>query len=548
MNINFVKLITKYSKFDISNIKLASKKYSYINPYEAWLKDLGIENKKNIFWNLSSTELVDHAIKYENTQFSITGALICDTGKFKGRSPKDRYIVKESETSHNIWWGDYNQSITEEVFDSLYQRMIAKANIQDRVYIRDNFVCTYPKYQYNVRILNTYAWHNLFCHHLFIRPTKEQLKCFSPQITVLHLPNFEAKPSQDQIRRRNFTIINIAKKTILIGGTAYAGEIKKSIFTLLNYILPIQHNVLPMHCAANIDKRDPDSVALFFGLSGTGKTTLSASDKRNLIGDDEHGWSDENIFNFEGGCYAKVYGLTKLDEPEIYEAIHFGTILENTTLDQDTKKVKYDDPNNTENTRAAYPLHYLKNVHELDMGGMPKNIFFLTCDAHGLLPAISLLQKEQILFYFLLGYTAKVGGTEEGIIVPKTTFSPCFGAPFFPLHPIYYARMLQEKIEQHQVHVWMVNTGWVGGPVKEGFRIPLKYTRRMIKTALHDGFQDITFIKTDIFNLYIPVTSPGVPQNLLHPKDSWQDPEKYMIKAHGLYKAMEKEYSQYIES
>ncbi len=512
-----------------------------------WLQTIGIQ-KKNIYWQSSPATLVNHAIKNKEGVLADNGALVCNTGKFKGRSPKDRYFVKDTITENTIAWKNGNHAVTPHVFDSLYQRMIQWINthVENSLYIRDALVCTHPRYQMSLRVVNAHAWHHLFCHHLFIRPSAAQLFSFLPEITLIHLPDFVADPSKDGLHNANFTIINITKKIILIAGTAYAGEMKKSVFTLLNYLLPKNHAVLPMHCAANVSQKDEKNTALFFGLSGTGKTTLSTAQDRQLIGDDEHGWAEDGIFNFEGGCYAKVFGLTPEREPEIDRAIRFGTVLENTTFFPETQKVHYADADNTENTRAAYPLAHLSNVYSKEKACMPRNIFFLTCDAHGLLPPISLLKKEQILFYFILGYTSKVAGTEEGIITPKITFSACFGAPFLPLPPLQYAEMFVKKVEKYQSKVWMINTGWTRGAYgQRGYRVPLAYSRDMISAVLNDQLRFDQFKNSSVFDLLIPSVCPGVPTELLCPV--WSDVQQYHMAATGLFQKMQAKYEAMIQ-
>jgi phosphoenolpyruvate carboxykinase (ATP) len=495
------------------------------------LQQHGINNVKSVSWNLSPAELVEEALKHNEGTLSDTGALMCDTGKFTGRSPKDRYWVRDSETESSIWWGDINLPIQSDAFDKIYNKLIAHLEGK-RLYVRDAHAGADEKYRLNLRIINTMAWHNLFCYNMFLRPDKEELLHFSPNFTIISAPEFEASPKEDGTRQKNFVLINLTKKIILIGGTAYAGEIKKGIFSVLNYLLPEKHNVLPMHCSANIGKNE--DTAIFFGLSGTGKTTLSADPYRKLIGDDEHGWTSNSVFNFEGGCYAKVVDLTRENEQEIYDAIKFGAILENTRYFKDTRKVDFTNTEITENTRTAYPIHFIQNAVVPSVGNTPTNIFFLTCDAYGVLPPISKLNPAQAMYHFISGYTAKVAGTETGITEPQSVFSACFGAPFLPLHPTRYATMLGIKMKEKKVNIWLVNTGWSGGPYGEGSRIKLKYTRAMISAALTGELDKRSFTIHPVFGTSIPASCPGIPSEMLDPIKTWKDKDKYEHKANFL--------------
>ena len=477
----------------------------------------------NIQFQLSPDELRMHIIQNGEGVVTDTGALMCDTGRFTGRSPKDKFIVKDRSTQNLVAWGAINQPFDSQQFDQLHQKMLAF--IADRpLYVRYAKACASESHGLNIIVVNTMAWHNLFCNHLFIRPEASEIDTFRPDWTILNVPEFEADPATDGTRQGNFTIIDFMSKTILIGGTAYAGEMKKGIFSVLNYTLP-QTDVLSMHCSAN--KGEAGDTALFFGLSGTGKTTLSADPNRALIGDDEHGWDDTGVFNFEGGCYAKVIDLSAEKEPEIFAAIRHNSILENTRFVPATQTVDYANTSVTENTRTAYPIDYIANALKPSVGSIPTNIFFLTCDAYGVLPPISKLNIDQAMDYFLMGYTAKVAGTEMGITEPQVTFSACFGAAFLPLAPSYYAKLLAKKIKQNDVTVWLINTGWTGGQFGTGSRIKLKYTRAMIAAALGGQLNDVPFVAHPIFNLAMPSQCPGVEADLLDPRATWQNVDDY---------------------
>lgn len=494
-------------------------------------KQMGLGSASEIQYQLDSDHLIQEAVNNKEGVISDTGALMVDTGKFTGRSPKDRFVVKDGITENSVWWGNVNIPISEEHFDGLYKKMLAF--IEDKkLYVRDAYVGADHNYSLRLRVVNTLAWHNLFCHNLFLRPGEEELKSFDPTFTILCLPDFKADPAVDGTRQDNFAIINFTKKMILIGGTAYSGEMKKGMFSVMNFILPHDRNVLSMHCSANIGE-DKDT-AVFFGLSGTGKTTLSADPNRGLIGDDEHGWTENTVFNFEGGCYAKVIDLTREKEPEIWDAIKKGTIVENTRFTPGTTNIDYTNSSVTENTRAAYPIYHIENAVEPSIGGVPNNIFFLTCDAFGVLPPISKLQKGQAMYHFISGYTAKVAGTEAGITDPETTFSACFGSPFLPLHPTKYAEMLGKKMEENEVNVWLVNTGWTGGPFGVGSRMKLPYTRAMITAALEGKLNDVEYEKHPIFGLDIPKSCPEVPSEILDPRNTWTDKDEYDKNANNL--------------
>ncbi len=495
------------------------------------LDALGITNASNVYWNLTPSELTEEAVKRGEGSLTDTGALMCDTGKFTGRSPKDRFIVKDEKTSDTVWWGDINIPFSPENFDKLHGKMLKYLEGKD-LFVRDAYAGADKTYRLKLRVVNTMAWQNMFCYNMFLRPERYKLENFDPNFTIICAPGFKADPEVDGTRQANFAIVNFTKRMILIGGTAYAGEMKKGIFSVLNYLLPQDHGVLSMHCSANIGKKH--DTAIFFGLSGTGKTTLSADPNRGLIGDDEHGWTDKNVFNFEGGCYAKVIDLTREKEPEIYDAIKFGSIVENTRYFDDTRTVDYANVSVTENTRTSYPINYISNAVSPSIGGIPRNIFFLTCDAYGVLPPISRLSKGLAMYHFISGYTAKVAGTEAGVTEPQTAFSACFGAPFLPLHPTKYAEMLGKKMEDYNVNIWLVNTGWSGGPYGVGSRMKLSYTRAMITAALEGTLDNVGYRTHSIFGCNIPLTCPGVPSTVLSPRETWKNDIGYYKMANRL--------------
>lgn len=494
------------------------------------LEKLGL-NVSQVLWNLSPAALVEEALKNGEGSLTNTGALMCDTGKFTGRSPKDKFIVKDKETADSVWWGDVNIPFNPDKFDALLAKMIKHLEGK-KIYVRDAYAGAKSEYRLDLRVINTQAWHNLFCYNMFLRPTAEEIRQFEPNFTIINAPEFLADPATDGTREGNFAIVNFTKKMILIGGTGYAGEMKKGIFSVLNFTLPHYEKVLSMHCSANIGEKG--DTAIFFGLSGTGKTTLSANPDRGLIGDDEHGWDKEGVFNFEGGCYAKVVDLTFEKEPQIYDAIRFGTIVENTRFIEGTHDVDYKNITVTQNTRTAYPIHYIGNAVEPSVGGIPENIFFLTCDAYGVLPPISRLSKGQAMYHFISGYTAKVAGTEAGVTEPQKVFSACFGAPFLPLHPTQYAEMLGKKMEEHKVKVWMVNTGWSGGPYGIGSRMKLPFTRAMITAAINGDLDNVSYESHPIFGMDMPTACPNVPSKILNPINTWEDKDFYNKKANDL--------------
>ncbi|MFY0605275.1 MAG: phosphoenolpyruvate carboxykinase (ATP) [Cyclobacteriaceae bacterium] len=491
-----------------------------------------IKKVKEAHWNLNPAELIEEALKNREGHLTDTGALMCDTGEFTGRSPKDRFIVEDEKTKDHVWWGDINQPISTEHFDKIHDKMIGYME-DKKLYVRDAYAGADKTHRLKLRVVNTLAWHNLFCYNMFITPPDYKLEDFEPNFTILCCPEFEADPETDGVRQKNFAIVNMTKRMILIGGTSYSGEMKKGIFSVLNFLLPTEENVLPMHCSANMGMEQHDT-AIYFGLSGTGKTTLSADPQRLLIGDDEHGWGDSNVFNFEGGCYAKVINLSEENEPDIFNAISYGAILENTRFIPNTRSVDFTNTSVTENTRVSYPIDKIKNITKPSIGGLPKNIFFLTCDAFGVIPPIQKLTKGQAMYHFISGYTSKVAGTEAGITEPVPVFSACFGAPFMPLHPTKYAEMLGKKMEENEVKVWLINTGWTGGPYGVGTRIKLKYTRAMISAALSGVLENVGYRTHSIFGVKIPLTCPNVPNDILSPRETWKNDEAFYKKANEL--------------
>lgn len=511
----------------------------------ASISELGLGNVAAAYWNLTPSQLIEDTINRDQGVLSDTGALAIDTGEFTGRSPKDRFIVEDSITKDAVWWGDINIKFDAQKFDNLYNRVVSYLSGKE-VYVRDAYACSSEKYQLNLRLVSEFAYSNLFAHNMFLRPSNEQLENFEAEWNIICAPGFKADPKVDGTRQHNFAIMNFEKKILLIGGTGYTGEIKKGIFSALNFILPYQKNVLSMHCSANVGE-DGDT-AVFFGLSGTGKTTLSSDENRRLIGDDEHGWDDDSVFNFEGGCYAKTIDLSRDKEPQIYDAIKFGALLENINFKENSSEVDYEDDEKTENTRVSYPIHHIDNIQPGSIGGAPKNIFFLTADAYGVLPPISKLTPGQAMYHFISGYTAKVAGTEAGVTEPQTAFSACFGAPFMPLHPTKYAEMLGAKMEKNNVNVWLINTGWSGGEYGVGSRIKLRYTRAMITAALTGKLDNVEYVNHEVFGLAMPTTCENVPDEILSPKNTWSDKEAYDKKANHLAEAFVNNFKQFEEN
>ncbi|MBM3600843.1 MAG: phosphoenolpyruvate carboxykinase [Alphaproteobacteria bacterium] len=503
----------------------------------------GLVNLRAAHWNGSIPFLYEEAIRRGEGLLGDGGALVVTTGKHTGRSPKDKFIVNEPSSSADIWWGDVNRKFSQERFDSMHRRMLAYYQGRD-AFVLDSFAGADPDYRLRVRVVTETAWQSLFARNMFIRPTVDELKDFEPEFTILHAPGLQADPKLDGTNSETFILIDFAKKLVLIGGSSYAGEIKKSVFTLMNYLMP-GRGVLSMHCSANIGKKG--DTAIFFGLSGTGKTTLSADSTRTLIGDDEHGWSDNGIFNFEGGCYAKVIKLSREAEPEIFATTErFGTVLENVVMDADLRTFDFDSAKLTENTRASYPLSYIPNVSVSGRGGHPDNIIMLTADAFGVLPPISRLTADQAMYHFLSGYTARVAGTEKGLgKEPQATFSTCFGAPFMPRHPTVYAKLLGERMARHGAKCWLVNTGWSGGAYGVGQRMRIKHTRAMVRAALEGQLAQVSTATDPMFGLHVPTACPDVPPDVLQPRGAWADKAAYDTTAREVTRRFESNFKQF---
>ncbi|MCC9024005.1 phosphoenolpyruvate carboxykinase (ATP) [Bacillus nakamurai] len=482
----------------------------------------------NVHHNLSAPRLTEKVIIRNEGTLTSTGAVRATTGAYTGRSPKDKFIVREKSTEDQIDWGPVNQPISEEAFERLYSKVVSYLKQRDELFVFEGFAGADEKYRLPITVVNEFAWHNLFARQLFIRPETDERDTGVQPFTILSAPHFKADPETDGTHSETFIIVSFEKRVILIGGTEYAGEMKKSIFSIMNFLLPAQ-DILPMHCSANVGEKG--DVALFFGLSGTGKTTLSADANRKLIGDDEHGWSHSGVFNIEGGCYAKCINLSEEKEPQIFNAIRFGSVLENVVIDDKTHEADYDNSFYTENTRAAYPIEMIGNIVSPSIAGHPSAIVFLTADAFGVLPPISKLTKEQAMYHFLSGYTSKLAGTERGVTSPQTTFSTCFGSPFLPLPAHVYAEMLGKKIDEHGVQVFLVNTGWTGGGYGEGERMKLSYTRAMVKAAIEGKLDQTDMVTDSIFGLHSPVHVPGVPDHVLQPENTWSDKTAYNEKA-----------------
>jgi phosphoenolpyruvate carboxykinase (ATP) len=502
---------------------------------------VGLSGLGIVHWNLDVPELYERVIGRGEARLSRDGVIVTATGPRTGRSPQDRFIVEEPSTAADIWWGDANRPIGKDIFQGLHMRLAAYLRGRD-VFVQDVFAGADQNYRLPVRIITERAWHSLFARNMFIRPRPEERHAFVPHFTVIHAPGFRADPERDGTRSDAFVMLNLAQRLVLIGGTAYAGEIKKSIFSVMNFLLP-PRDVLPMHCSANIGPRG--DTAVFFGLSGTGKTTLSAERGRTLIGDDEHGWSSNSVFNFEGGCYAKVIRLDPTAEPEIYATTgRFGTILENVVMN-DTRELNLNDDTLTENTRASYPIHYIPNASAMGIGGLPDNVIMLTADAFGVLPPLSRLTPEQAMYHFLSGYTARVAGTEAGVREPQATFSTCFGAPFMPRHPAVYAAMLRDRIAARGVQCWLVNTGWSGGAYGTGERISIAHTRALVHAALERALERVPMRPDPAFGLLVPEACPGVPQEVLQPRNAWHDKLAYDETAAEVARRFEANFAQF---
>ena len=519
-----------------------SQNFGYPSNYG--LEHFGLQNLKHVYWNLPISNLIEKAIQRGEGVLAESGTFVVRTDPHTGRSPGDKFVVQYNDGSDDdIWWGKVNQPLPPEKFERLHLRI--RAYLQDKdVFVLDAAAGAHPAYQLPVRVVTQNAWQNLFARHMFLRLPNEAIPGHVPKFTILHAPECFADPAEDGTKTGTFIAVNLKKNLILIGGTRYGGEIKKSIFTIMNYLLPKQ-GVLAMHCSATLGG-DGDT-ALFFGLSGTGKTTLSSDPERGLIGDDEHGWGNDGVFNVEGGCYAKTIRLSQKYEPIIWEAAHqYGSLLENVPYDENSRKFDFDDSSITENTRVVYPIERVPNYVPDGRGGHPKNIFFLTADAFGVLPPIAKLTKEQAMYYFLAGYTSKLAGTERGLgSEPQATFSACFGAPFLPLHPRVYAELLGQKIEQHKVNVWLLNTGWTGGPFGVGERMHLPYTRAMVHSALNDEFEQVAYETESFFGLSIPTSCPNVPSEILNPRKTWADKTAYDAQARNLISRFEKGFSEF---
>lgn len=509
------------------------------------LVNLGLRTSHTIHYQLAPDELIPDSLRRGEAVLNNTGALVINTGAFTGRSPKDKFIIRDEVTTNSVNWNDFNIPLAENYFDIILRKFTGYFNELPEIWVRDAFACADERFRLNIRVLNDKPQNNLFAYNMFIRPEEEDLENFEPDWHILSAPALKLDPTECGVRQEHAAVISFKHKMILIAGTGYTGEIKKGIFTVLNFLLPHHKAVLSMHCSANIGEND--DTALFFGLSGTGKTTLSADPDRMLIGDDEHGWANNCVFNFEGGCYAKTIDLDENKEPEIFQAIRSGALVENTVFFPGTNKIDFSNKSVTENTRVSYPLNFISNAADPAVGNIPQNIFFLTCDAYGVLPPISRLTPAQAMYQFISGYTAKVAGTETGITEPKSTFSACFGAPFMPLHPGIYASMLGEKIRKHQVKVWLINTGWTGGSYGTGNRIQLKYTRAMITAVLEGKLDNVAFTRNEIFSFDIPDSCPHVPSAMLNPKNTWTDKSAYNAKAVSLARQFIKNFEKYAD-
>ncbi len=505
------------------------------------LDNYGIREPGKVYWNLNPSELYEEVARRQQGVLSDHGALIVDTGEHTGRAAKDKAIVREAASEDKVFWGDVNKDFPQDKFNALKERMMAHAKGRE-LFVQDTFAGADPRYRLPVRIINEPAWHSLFARTMFISDPKASGP-HHPEFTIINFPSFQADPQRDGTRSPTFILMDFSQRLVLIGGTSYAGETKKSVFTILNYLLP-QRGVMSMHCSANVG--EAGDVAIFFGLSGTGKTTLSADPERKLVGDDEHGWSDDGVFNFEGGCYAKVIKLSAEAEPDIYRTTRmFGTILENVVYDQVTRAIDLDDASKTENTRASYPLTSIPNIVPEGYAGQPQNIIMLTADAFGVLPPVARLSSEQAMYHFLSGYTAKVAGTEKGIKEPEATFSTCFGAPFMVLHPGVYADLLGKKMAQHNAACWLVNTGWSGGPYGVGQRMKIAHTRAMIRAILNGSLAGVETKADPIFGVQVPVSCPDVPAEVLQPRNTWSDKEAYDKQARDLARRFNENFKKY---
>ena len=511
-------------------------------PSRYGLENHGIEGVRAVYWNLSTPALVEESLRRNEGLLCAHGPLVVSTGQHTGRSANDKFVIQEPSSEKHVWWGKVNKPFEASRYEALRRKMVAHLRGRN-LFVQDAFVGADPTYRLPIRIVTEMAWHGIFARNMFLPAEPEEIPGHRPEFTVLNVPSFQADPAVDGTRSETFILLNFAAREVLIGGTAYAGETKKSIFTVLNYLLPLQ-KVLSMHCSANLG--DAGDVAIFFGLSGTGKTTLSADPERMLIGDDEHGWSEDGVFNFEGGCYAKVIKLSKEAEPEIYETTRrFGTILENVVIDPVTREIDLDDESLTENTRGSYPITQIPNAELSGRGGHPRNIIMLTADAFGVMPPVAKLTPEQAMYHFLSGYTAKVAGTERGVTEPQATFSACFGAPFMVHHPSVYGELLREKIAKHQVNCWLVNTGWSGGPYGVGSRMKIAYTRAMIRAILNGKLASVETEADANFRVLVPTECPDVPNEILKPRNTWKDGRAYDEKARDLAGRFERNFQEF---
>ena len=534
---------------NLLNIKTPAEAVAQLRKADFNLSNHSIGNLRLAYWNLVREALYEEAVFRGEGVTSVGGPFIAHTGKHTARSANDKFVVRHTDSENNIWWGTYNRPFSTEKFDAIYDRLLGYLQGRD-VFVQDLYVGADEQYRLPIRFVTEHAWHSLFIRNMFILPQSlEEYKRFIPEFTVIGVPGFKASPSIDNTNTETFIVLNFEKKLAIIGNTEYAGELKKSVFTLLNYLLPLE-GVLSMHCSANVSPEDPNDVALFFGLSGTGKTTLSADPNRRLIGDDEHGWSDNGVFNFEGGCYAKVIGLSESAEPEIYATTRrFGTILENVPFDPVTRMIDLDDDSLTENTRASYPLEFIANAVPEKRAGHPRNIVLLTCDANGVMPPIARLDPNQALYQFISGYTSKVGGTEVGLgKEPEMTFSACFGGPFMVHHPYKYAELLKRKIERYGAKCWLVNTGWVGGPYGVGKRISIRHTRALLNAALSGKLDHVNYTTDPIFGFEVPTECPDVPDEVLSPSSSWADKKEYARRYRDLAMRFKENFAKFSDS
>ena len=520
-----------------------STKTGTVNP-NLTLASQGITGFKNAYYNLTEPDLIAQSISRNEGELGIGGTLLVETGKFTGRSPKDKHIVVSDETLNNVWW-ERNAKMSSEAFDVLHMDMLDHIKEKD-LFVQDLYGGADPKYRIGVRVITEYSWHNLFIRHLLIRPTETELETYISDFSIINLPSFSANPARHGCRSETVIAINFEKRLVLIGGTEYAGENKKAVFTILNYLLPMV-GVMPMHCSANVSKENPEQSAIFFGLSGTGKTTLSSDPNRILVGDDEHGWSDNGIFNFEGGCYAKTINLSASSEPEIFKTTAmFSTVIENMVYDKKTKELNFDDDSLTANMRAAYPMHYISNSSVSGMASKPNHMVLLTCDAFGVMPPLAKLTPAQAMYHFLSGFTSKAAGTERGVREPEPTFSTCFGAPFLPRLPEIYGKLLRDKIAKGGTTCWLVNTGWTGGGYGEGSRMPIKVTRALLSAAINNLLDQAEFVKDANFGFSVPKAVPDVDQSYLNPRDTWKDAGAYDEAAKRLVNLFMENFEQHI--